>query len=66
MEGENPEAEPEIPRDRQAPMTSTMSWRVTAKGFRNQGCDLTCAFFGAIVFEEMARASYRSSAAELR
>ena len=24
-------------------------------GFRNQGCDLTCAFFGAIVFEEIAR-----------
>ena len=24
-------------------------------GFRNQGCDLVCAFFGAIVFEEVAR-----------
>ena len=24
-------------------------------GFRNQGCDLACAFFGAIVFEEVAR-----------
>ena len=24
-------------------------------GFRNQGCDLVCAFFGAIVFKEVAR-----------